>query len=73
MPPDYAKELGISYTTGWRWWKKGKLPHPAHQTESGLVIVEYTPPSKKEFSGQLTQKKVAIYAPSFFAIKLKIT
>lgn len=41
--PDYAKELGISYKTAWRWWKAGKLPHPARQTETGLVIVDYIP------------------------------
>ncbi len=39
--PDYAKELGISYKTAWRWWKAGKLPHPARQTETGMVIVDY--------------------------------
>lgn len=43
--PDYAKELGISYKTAWRWWKAGKLPHPARQTETGLVIVDYVRPS----------------------------
>lgn len=57
--PDYAKELGISYTTAWRWWKQGKLPHPARQTESGLVIVDYTPSSQKE---ELKGKRVAIYS-----------
>lgn len=39
--PDYAKELGISYKTAWRWWKAGNLPHPARQTETGMVIVDY--------------------------------
>lgn len=39
--PDYANELGISYKTAWRWWKAGKLPHPARQTETGMVIVDY--------------------------------
>jgi len=39
--PDYAQELGISYKTAWRWWKAGKLPHPARQTETGMVIVDY--------------------------------
>lgn len=57
--PDYAKQLGISYTTAWRWWKQGKLPHPARQTESGLVIVDYTPSSQKE---ELKGKRVAIYS-----------
>jgi predicted site-specific integrase-resolvase len=57
--PDYAKELGISYTTAWRWWKQGKLPHSARQTESGLVIVDYVPSSQKE---ELMGKRVAIYS-----------
>ncbi len=40
----YAKEvLGVSYQTAWRWWKAGKLPHPAHQAATGTVIVDYTP------------------------------
>lgn len=41
--PDYAKHLGISYKTAWRWWKTGKLPHPARQTETGMVIVDFNP------------------------------
>lgn len=41
--PDYAKHLGISYQTAWRWWKAGKLPHPARQTETGTVIVDFSP------------------------------
>lgn len=57
--PEYAKELGISYTTAWRWWKGGKLPHPARQTESGTVIVDYQKPSiKAESQG----KRAAIYS-----------
>lgn len=60
--PDYAKELGISYTTAWRWWKQGKLPHPARQAESGLVIVDYTPSSKRQESARVDYKRVAIYA-----------
>ena len=56
---DYAKELGMSYTTAWRWWKAGKLPHPARQTESGLVIVDYVPQSSKT---ELKTNRVAIYS-----------
>jgi predicted site-specific integrase-resolvase len=40
---DYAKHLGISYKTAWRWWKNGKLPHPARATETGMVIVDFHP------------------------------
>lgn len=57
--PDYAKELGISYQTAWRWWKAGKLPHPARQTESSLVIVDYTPNQPREDS---KEKRLAIYS-----------
>lgn len=56
--PDYAKHLGISYKTAWRWWKSGKLPHPARQTETGLVIVDFDPEPKTA----ATQDRAAIYA-----------
>ncbi|NEO77639.1 IS607 family transposase [Moorena sp. SIO4G3] len=55
---DYAKQMGVSYQTAWRWWKAGKLPHPAFQTESGSVIVEYFPQQKTQPSNT---KRVAIY------------
>lgn len=57
--PDYAKAIGISYTTAWRWWKANKLPHPARQTESGLIIVDYLPQSP---SNQAKKNRVAIYS-----------
>ncbi len=56
---DYAKHLGVSYQTAWRWWKAGTLPHPATQAESGTVIVDFAP----EVESIITDKvKVAIYA-----------
>jgi predicted site-specific integrase-resolvase len=57
--PDYAKAIGISYTTAWRWWKANKLPHPARQTESGLIIVDYSPPAPSIVS---KKNRVAIYS-----------
>ncbi|MEO9123910.1 MAG: IS607 family transposase, partial [Microcoleus sp.] len=57
--PDYAKAIGISYTTAWRWWKANKLPHPARQTESGSIIVDYLPPVS---SAQIKKNRVAIYS-----------
>ncbi len=50
---DWAERQGIHYMTAWRWWKAGKLPVPAHQTESGSILVEVAP----EASG-----KTALYA-----------
>jgi predicted site-specific integrase-resolvase len=56
---DYAKHLGISYQTAWRWWKAGKLPHSAKQAESGTVIVDFRP---QEEGVPRNKVKVAIYA-----------
>jgi predicted site-specific integrase-resolvase len=56
--PDYAKELGISYKTAWRWWNSGKLPHPARQTETGMVIVDYR---RDKTIGTSNLNRAAIY------------
>lgn len=37
---DYCKKNGISYITGYRWFKDGKLPVKATQTDSGTILVE---------------------------------
>ena len=34
---EYARHLGISYKTAWRWWHAGKLD--AYQAASGTIIV----------------------------------
>ncbi|WP_332950691.1 hypothetical protein [Microcoleus sp. ARI1-A1] len=39
--PNYAKHLKISYKTARQWWKSGKLPNPARQTDTGIVIVNF--------------------------------
>jgi putative resolvase len=36
---DWAKEQGISYITAYRWWRDGKLPVPAEQTKTGMILV----------------------------------
>ena len=33
----YAKQMGVSYKTAFRWWKAGKLD--AYQLDTGTVIV----------------------------------
>jgi putative resolvase len=48
----YAKELGISYTTAWRWWRDGKIE--GYQTETGTIIVTEIE--------QVTPSGVALYA-----------
>ncbi len=34
---DYAKKVGISYRTAWRWWKQGNLT--GYQLPSGTIII----------------------------------
>ncbi len=50
----YAKQLGISYSTAWRMWKRGELA--GYQLASGTVIVN--PPEQERH----VSRKVAIYA-----------
>lgn len=37
---EWAKKQGISYLTAYRWFKDGKLPAEAYQSESGTIIVK---------------------------------
>jgi hypothetical protein len=37
---EYCKNNGISYITGYRWFKEGRLPVSSYQTDSGTIIVE---------------------------------
>lgn len=38
---EYAKRLGIHYTTAHRWYKEGKIPHRCEQLPSGAIHVYY--------------------------------
>src|SRR6266487_4788430 len=37
---DWAEEQGIHYQTAWKWFRDGKLPVPALQTPSGMILVQ---------------------------------
>jgi F0F1-type ATP synthase delta subunit len=37
---EYCKNNGISYITGYRWFKEGRLPVSSFQADSGTIIVE---------------------------------
>lgn len=52
----YAKKLGISYRTAWRWFKNGQLQ--GYQAETGTVII--TEPVVEV--PQLSRQKIAVYA-----------
>lgn len=43
---EYAKKVGVSYRTAWRWWKQGTLT--GYQLPSGTIIVEEEPETKPE-------------------------
>ena len=50
----YAKQIGISYNTAWRMWKRGQLP--GYQLPTGTVIID--PPEVR--SPEV--RTVAVYA-----------
>ena len=50
----YAKKIGISYKTAWRWYKAGTLD--AYQTPTGMVVVR-DPLAEKGGTG-----RIALYA-----------
>lgn len=50
---EYAKKMGVTYTTAFRWWKAGKLD--AYQLDTGTVIVR-EPAQPQEALG------IALYA-----------
>ena len=52
---DYARKIGISYRTAWRWYKSGRLK--GYQVDTGTIII--TEPLPDVIAPTL--KKVAIY------------
>ena len=57
--PEYAKKLGVTYRTAWRYWSEGKIPG-AYQLPSGTVIVE--DPKQTISRTSPTDSGVVIYA-----------
>jgi predicted site-specific integrase-resolvase len=54
---DYARRVGVSYRTAWRWYKSGQLS--GYQVETGTIIIT------EPVSGTVVSvpvQKVAIYA-----------
>jgi predicted site-specific integrase-resolvase len=49
----WAKQQGISYKTAWRMWRDGRLPVPAEQLATGMVIIHQL---------MITTHGVALYA-----------
>lgn len=54
---DYARKIGVSYRTAWRWFKAGQLK--GYQVETGTIIVTEPLP---EATAPAPVQKVAIYA-----------
>lgn len=36
----WAKSVGISYRTAWRWYTEGKLPVEAEKTPTGTILIK---------------------------------
>jgi predicted site-specific integrase-resolvase len=53
---DWAKENGITYKTAWRWWKAGKLPVSAYQTETGTILIGKKPKDLPNSAAIFVQK-----------------
>lgn len=41
---DWAESQGISYQVAWKWFRDKKLPVPAIQTPSGMILVQLEKP-----------------------------
>ena len=52
----YARKIGVSYRTAFRWFHAGKLS--GYQMDTGTIIITDTPP---EATVAITEQKVAIY------------
>lgn len=52
----YAKEIGISYRTAWRWFKTGEIE--GYQTSTGTIIITESNAKKPENKNE----KIVIYA-----------
>ncbi|MBA3532370.1 MAG: IS607 family transposase [Ardenticatenales bacterium] len=52
---DYAREVGVSYHTAWRWYKAGKLR--GYQMDTGTIIV-----TESVGEERATPTRVAVYA-----------
>jgi predicted site-specific integrase-resolvase len=52
----YARQVGISYRTAWRWFKAGRLP--GYQVDTGTIIVTQAMP---ETAQVMPDAKVAVY------------
>lgn len=47
---EWCNKSGVAYITAYRWFKAGKFPVPAYQTDSGTILVEDISPSEQAAS-----------------------
>lgn len=55
----WAKKQGITYLTAYRWFRHGKLPVAAKQTETGTILVDDEPLSKSVDTRTLIYSRVS--------------
>lgn len=54
---DWARKQGIAYITAYRWYKSGKLPVEAYQTDSGTIIVK----DEKSVDETMTNESMSLF------------
>jgi hypothetical protein len=59
---DWAKKQGIAYLTAYRWFKDGKLPVKAYQSDSGTIIVEDNESSGQSMGNNLNSQNNDVFS-----------
>ena len=58
---DWARKQGIAYLTAYRWFKDGKLPVKAYQSDSGTIIVDDDDTSEQPMSNSIGTQNSDIF------------
>jgi hypothetical protein len=58
---DWARKQGIAYLTAYRWFKDGKLPVKAYQSDSGTIIVDDDDTSEQPMSNPIGTQNSDIF------------
>ena len=58
---DWARKQGIAYLTAYRWFKDGKLPVKAYQSDSGTIIVDDDDTSEQPMSNPIGNQSSDIF------------
>jgi hypothetical protein len=54
---EWAEREGVHYQTAWKWFRDGKLPVPARQTQTGVILVDV--PRREGMAGVVLYARVS--------------